>query len=140
MTGPTAYSHPAIAAPATTHTVVSPVIGTFNPSTISLKKNGTCTLSTLPPISNPRAPTTRTLVENAFFGHMFTASFLMIVQSVFACVFSETALEVVSVSMVLEVLLMVVVGAAEDGGGTCPGRVEENGRDDRSKWASGLTR
>ena len=113
---------------------MSPVIGTFNPSTISLKKNGTCTLSTLPPTSNPRAPTTRTLVENAFFGHIFTASFLMMVQSVLACVFSETVLDVTSVLIGVEVLVVAVTEAGGvDGGGTCPGGVEENGRDDRSR-------
>jgi hypothetical protein len=71
---------------------------------------------------------------------MFTASFLMMVQSVFACAFSETALDVTSVLIGMEVLVVVVGGAGDDGGGTCPGWEEKNGRDDRSKWLRGLLR
>jgi hypothetical protein len=66
---------------------------------MSLKKKGTWTLSTLPPTSRTNAPTTRALVENDSFGHILTASFLIIVQSVLACDFSETILETASGSI-----------------------------------------
>lgn len=73
--------HPAILAPANIHTLLSAVIGTFKLSTTSLKKNGTCTLRTLPATSKPKAPTTRTLVLLEPFGHMLVASCRMMRQS-----------------------------------------------------------
>lgn len=44
-TGEKDHLQPVIAVPPMTHTVVSAVISTFRASTISLKKNGTCTFS-----------------------------------------------------------------------------------------------
>ena len=81
MTRMQSDSHPAIALPAKTHTVLSAVMGTFKLSTICLKKNGTWTFNTLPPINSPRAPSTRIFVPGEFLGQMFSASFRMIRQS-----------------------------------------------------------
>jgi hypothetical protein len=78
-----------MAVPASTQTVVLDVIGTFKLSTISLKKNGTWTLSTFPPTSSANAPSTRIFVLGELRGHIFSASFMMIRQSVCACDFSD---------------------------------------------------
>lgn len=74
-------SHPATLAPASTHTPVFAVISTFRLSTISLKKNGTCTLRSLPPTSSPRAARTRTLVPRESRGQILMASRRMMRQS-----------------------------------------------------------
>lgn len=102
-TKPWLDSQPAMAVPAKTQTVVLESIGTFRLSTMSLKKNGTCTLRIFPPTSNVRAVTTRAFVENPCFGHIFTASFLMMAQSVNVCALSETAFEGVSTETAVDV-------------------------------------
>lgn len=86
-------SQPKIEAPAIVQTVVLEVIGRLRWSTMALKKNGTCTLRTLPATSSPRAATTRTLTPVLPLGQTFDASWRRIVQSVVACFFSDTAFD-----------------------------------------------
>lgn len=119
--------HPAIAAPAKTHTVVSAVMGTFKLSTICLKKNGTCTFNTLPAINRPSAPMTLILVRGDSRGHMFSASFKMILQSVLACSFSGTAAEALWGSTTLAGVCGVLTGACEPECGAIVGGFSRSG-------------
>lgn len=117
-------SHPATAAPAKTHTVVSAVMGTFKLSTICLKKNGTCTFRTLPATNRPSAPMTLILVRGDSRGHMFSANFKMILQSVDACCFSDTRAEGLSGSTTFAGVCRLLAGAWEpDFGATVEGSV-----------------
>ena len=124
-------------APASTQIVVPDVIGTFIASTISLKKKGTCTFRTLPATRRPRAPSTRSLVLKESRGHIFSASFRMIRQSVKAWLFSPS--EVVGISVCKLEPALVVWEEGERWGDVCNWfvRVGENKWVEEDNWETG---